>query len=233
MATIRNDAQMERRRLGGGIVVTSLILTGGWFSASQSFVTKQNGQLVHPSPYTWFFWLLVFGIGAGVYITASTTWEWLLPAKWRPVDHSTMYSLAMEDAVININMNKNKLVSVGVKPGIQLINGGPGVIQYKIESMNAQASGKTVDNPVFLTAGKRLLPGHRQTYFFPMILDVPITSPIMGTLEYVATYGPPSGTPRYRRTHKIGFALSGIDVASGTYGSHEYFDMQSETDEII
>ena len=65
----------EWRRAGAGVMAGTFVVGGTWVSASQTFVTSKQGQLVHPSPWGWL--LLVCGMGfiLGFYAWLSTYWN--------------------------------------------------------------------------------------------------------------------------------------------------------------
>jgi hypothetical protein len=62
----------EWRRNGAGVMAATFLVGGGWVSASQTFVTSKNGQLVHPSPYGWLLWVCAVGFAFGAYAWLTT-----------------------------------------------------------------------------------------------------------------------------------------------------------------
>jgi len=221
----------EWRRRAGGVMGVAVLVGGGYVSASQSFVSVgKNGTLVHPSPFGWLLLVcLLLGLGA-LYSYAVTYWEWLLPRRLRPVDHSTMYGLALAGCAGNAdlsNVNGQMIVQVGVV----FVNSAKSVISYRVEDLTAKIDDIEVDSSAFPTTGGRLLPGHARSYMSPH-LGVPIAERIAAEVSYEVTYGPIGGFPRYRRTHKITIILSDIALPDRR-GSNNWLELEEETDVII
>jgi hypothetical protein len=144
-----------------------------------------------------------------------------------------MYALAMENIAVSVGFDMNDLSKAGITIGVIFVNGGPSIIEYEVDHMQVEIGGLTITNPIFQTKGQRLLPGHKKSYSFPTIPGVPITPEVGGTMAYRVSYGPPSGRPRYLRTHKVSFALFGIDPAHQARGTSHYLDLEAESDEVI
>ena len=211
----------------------AVLVGGAWLSASQSFVTLRDGQLVHPDPWGLLLWACLIGGVFAFWVWLSTYWEWLLPRRMRVVDHSTMYTLAMENIATSVGFDMKDPSKVGITMGVLFVNGGPSIIEYEVDHMRVEIGGLTITNPIFQTKGQRLLPGHKKTYSFPTIPGVPIAPEVRGTMAYSVNYGPPSGSPRYLRTHKVSFVLSGIDPAHQALGTSHYLDLEAESDQVI
>jgi hypothetical protein len=48
-----------------------------------------------------------------------------------------------------------------------------------------------------------LLPGQGKWFGSPLVGPLPFGTVLNGTVDYSVTYGPPTGRPKYRRTHKL------------------------------
>lgn len=223
--------KQEWRRRAGGVLTAVALVLAGWFSASQSFVTESNGRLVHPSPYTWVFFVpLVIGLGA-LYLFVATYRPGLLPTRWVPVDHSTMYTLALVGSIGTVDPAPTRGLMI-VSAGPVFMNNGREVIAYKVELLTAKHGNVEVDNSRFPTSGGRLLPGHSRSYRSPGF-EIPIIDSVTIEIAYRVTYGPVSGFPRYLRTHKINVTLYDIDVAARHRGTSTWDELEEETDTII
>jgi hypothetical protein len=207
---------------------------GGWLSASQSFVTLgKDDQLVHPSPIGWP--LLVCGIAflLAAYAYVSTYWLWLLPARVRPVDHSAMYGLAMIGFSPTLAVPKDDPAAFILKLGVMFYNASPVVISYEVERMTVSIAGEEQDPGAaqWLTTGGRLLPGHGRAFNYHPLSVSPRSEEYVGEMYYRASYGPISGSPRYRKTHRFEFNLFGISPPE-TLGGNEWWDIESEQDVV-
>jgi hypothetical protein len=189
------DPYKERRRVAGAFVFVGALVLGGWVSASQSFVTLRSGQLVHPSPFGWLFGVCVALMVVGIYMWTSTYKEWLIPTKWRLVDHSLKYSLGFSKGTLQLGDTPTK-GAVAVQLVIAMVNGGPSVIDVHLESMDVVVNGKSMSNTHFLTRDLRILPNQEKQYFSAPVLNVFLGLKgvrLVAEVDYTVTYGPPGG----------------------------------------
>jgi|GEM_PF-4144622 len=206
----------------------------GWLSATQNFVTvSKTGILVHPSSWQWPFWVCVAGFLIGLYIVL-TTYHDKLPmfGRARPIDHSSMYSLAMDNFVCSI-AKEDDASTIAISPGICFVNGGPSIIEYEIEKFDVTINGQPAERGQPNSTGARLLPGHKKNYRHSAIRHTPISPPPTGTLSYQVVYGPSGGASRYRRKHAVNFSILKVDPASEPPALLDWEDREPETDAVI
>jgi hypothetical protein len=206
------------------------LVFAGWVSASQSFVTVgKHGYLVHPSPFGWLFVISLVILAGAAYAYLVTYLEWLLPSKWRPVDHSAMYTLALVQSAGTADLSSNPgQMNVGV--GLVFTNSGKSILSYRVEEMTAAVGAHRVDHSGFATTGGRLLPGHSRQYTSPLV-EVPVSSTVTAEVSYKVSYGPVSGFPRYLRTHRIAVTLFDMDLPEKR-GTNNWRELEEETDTI-
>lgn len=232
---ISSEWRKESRRLGGGMMAGSALAGLGWVSATQSFVTLDNGELAHPSFWQWPAWICVAGLVAGSYLWLATYLDALpMFGRERTVDHSSLYSLALKDMRVEVSPPDASGL-LGCRIGVLLLNGGPSIIEYTRESMDVTIAGVTNPNPSFITDSGRLLPKQEKLYRYPFITNIPDAPVIEAEVGYVFEYGPPSGHPRYRRHHRVRVTISTYSLTAGPTEPRlvDWMDLEPETDEIV
>jgi hypothetical protein len=117
-------------------------------------------------------------------------------------------------------------------------NGGSSVIQVHLNKLQVQVAGRTPINDIFVTRDFRLLPGHTKSFYTPVILGIP-EGEIAGEIKYEIIYGPPTGQPRYLRTHHVAITesqpITCVMVESQNFDKVvlNYTDIHEEEDEDI
>jgi hypothetical protein len=84
-------------------------------------------------------------------------------------------------------------------------NGGPKVIEAKIEQCRCKINGVDIAPTAAKVDLLRILPTHQRGFGSEIVLNVP-TDPIpIIEMKYSVIYGQPGNYPRYRRTHTLAF----------------------------
>jgi hypothetical protein len=77
--------------------------------------------------------------------------------------------------------------------------------------MDVTLAGIAPEDERYLTREIRILPRNTRSFGSPYIMRIPTGGLVWGEMSYSVIYGPPSGFPAYRRTHKI---LLGLAISS-------------------
>src|SRR5690242_10714237 len=91
---VSQEWRKEWRRNGAGLMTVAAVAGAGYVSACQTFVILNDGELTHPSWWTWPFCVCLALAAVGSYTFMASYHDRLpFPGRERPVDHSTKYGL--------------------------------------------------------------------------------------------------------------------------------------------
>jgi hypothetical protein len=208
-APVLPDWQSDCRRNGAGIVSLFLVALLAWITASQTFIVLNGNKLVHPSSFSWPFYICLAGIVAGGYVFAAADRKYLpiFGREFERPDHRMKYSLWFQDVAIQWNDFAAEPTTLYAQAGIWISNGGRDLpIVVEVEKLDIEMNGvRSTTNPEFPPL--RLLPNQRKRFLSDRLDNLPHGN-TSGIITYALKYGPVSGFPVYRRTHKVSFQLS-------------------------
>jgi hypothetical protein len=200
--------QRDCRRNGAAMASLFLVALLAWITASQTFIVLNGNKLVHPSSLSWPLYICLAGIVIGSYVFASADRRYLpIPGReFEKPDHRMKYSLWFQEVAIEWLDYSDEPDTLYAQVGIWISNGGhESPIVVEVEKLNVEMNG--IESPTsrsFLPL--RLLPNQRKRFLSDRLDNVPHGNN-SGTITYSMKYGPVSGFPVYRRTHKIRFQL--------------------------
>jgi hypothetical protein len=241
MAPPSREWRRDTRR-GGYATMTLAVLVGyTWVSASQQLVVLANGQIRHAA--SWWGWPLIASallLIAGAYVVLATYFDrWpILGREWTEVDHSTRYALWFQGLNFSWGLSNDKPGMIDCVMTMILSNGGDaGPIRAHFEKFLVELNGLKPTGTESGTRDLRLLPSETKTRYFRLglIQGLP-EGEMQGVLEYSISYGPPTGFPVYRRTHKIRFwqtfPITLDMVTTGDFGltTIQWADIEPEED---
>jgi hypothetical protein len=220
-------------------MTVAAVAAAGYISACQTFVVLSNGKLTHPSWWSWPTWIFLTLATAGFYTFLASYHDFLpFPGRERPVDHSTKYSLGLERVDINLMVWTDSSAEPGrydAQVVLVLINGTQDkYLRAYLESMSVSIAGITPQDEAWSTREVRILPRNSKSFRSPHIIRVPTGDNIRGELSYSIIYGPPSGFPAYRRTHRLAFNTRQIlNPGITDLGGVDWQDLEPEADEDL
>ena len=241
MAPPSREWRKDTRR-GGYATMTLAVLVGyTWISASQQVVVLANGQTRHAA--SWWGWPLVSSavlLLAGAYVVLATYFDrWpILGREWTEVDHSTRYALWFQGLDLSWSLPNDRPGMIDVIITMIVSNGGnAGSIRAHFEKFLVELNGLKPADTESGTRDLRLLPSETKTRFFRLGLMQGLSQGTMeGALEYSILYGPPTGFPMYRRTHKLNFwetfPITQDMIRTGNFGQAKilWADIEPEQD---
>jgi hypothetical protein len=202
------DWQRECRRNGAAIASLFLVALLAWITASQTFIVLNGNKLVHPSSLSWPLYVCIAGILVGAYVFAAADRRYLpiLGREFEKPDHSMKYSLWFQDVAIEWWTFSDKPDKVTAQIGIWISNGGrESPIVVEVERLDVEMNGvRSATSKGFIPL--RFLPNQRKRFLSDGLDDIPHGN-TSGTVDYSLRYGPVSGFPVYRRTHKVRFQM--------------------------
>ncbi len=236
---VSQDWRKEWRRNGGGLMTVAAAAAAAYISACQTFVVLSNGKLTHPSWWSWPFWVCLIIAGVGIYaFLASYHDELPFLGRERTVDHSTKYSLGLQ----GVNLTIRKWTDDSPEPerldariALVLVNGNNDrFLRAYLEKMDVEISGIKPESNDYSCREIRILPRNSRFFWSPFVMNIPVGDNVIGQVSYSIIYGPPSGFPAYRRTHKIVFRTHGILNREVTnLGGTDWQDLEAEADEDL
>jgi hypothetical protein len=200
----------ECTRNGAAIASLFIVALLSWVTASQTFVVLRGSKLVHPATLSWPLYVCLGGIAIGGYVFAGGHWKripMLGLREWEKPDHRMKYSLWFQDVSIEWHNLLDKPESLNAQVGVWISNGGQNSpIVVRLERMDIEVNNVrwTANGDGYLPL--RLLPNQRKRFFSARIDNIP-HGVVIGTITYSLRYGPVSGFPEYRRTHRVRFQL--------------------------
>jgi hypothetical protein len=203
-----------------------------WLVTVHTPIPLGNGKLVHLSYLGWPLAFFAVGAGIGFYIFLAATQRWM-PIYGRRYDESSKYALTFNGMAIQWELSPD-FARLGARVALRLGNGGSTPIQVYIERLGVtiNAIAATLDTPA--TRRLRLLPNQIRECRAPTLRDIPFGN-VQGTMSYAISYGPVSGAPVYRRTHKIYFTVDEpitlAGIRAGVTGTNDWTDLDEEKDE--
>ena len=200
--------QKDCRRNGAAIVSLFLVALLAWITASQTFIVLNGNKLVHPSSLSWPLYLCIAGVLLGGYVFAASGQSWLpIPGReYEKPDHRMKYSLWFQEVVVEWNTSSREPYKINALAGIGISNGGNDTpIIVEVERLDVQLNGVTPTTSKYFFQ-LRLLPNQRKDLLSDLIDDIPRGN-ASGEIAYSLRYGPVSGFPVYRRTHKVRFQI--------------------------
>lgn len=236
---VSQEWRREWRRNGAGLMTVATVAAAGYVSACQTFVVLKDGKLTHPSWWSWPFWVCLLLAAGGFYtFLASYHDRFPFPGRERPIDHSTKYSLGLQSVSLGIRIWSMESPEPGrydVQVVLDLVNGTQDkFIRAYLENMSVTVAGIAPEFDIYSTREIRILPRNIRGFRSPYIMKVPMGDNIRGELSYTIIYGPPSGFPAYRRTHKLIFNTRQIlNPGITDLGGVDWQDIEPETDEDL
>lgn len=227
--------QRDCRRNGAAIVSLFLVALLAWITASQTFIVLNGNKLVHPSSLSWPLYICIAGILVGAYVFAAADRKYLpIPGReFEKPDHRMKYSLWFQEVTIEWHDFSEEPDKLYAQVGIWISNGGrESPIVVEVERLDVEMNGvKASTSKNFLPL--RLLPNQRKRFMSDRLDDVPHGN-TSGIVTYWLKYGPVSGFPIYRRTHKVSYQLRmpitpGLIRSGGTPGL-TWTELEPETD---
>lgn len=194
----------DRRRNGAGIVSLFLVAMLGWITVSQTFIVLANNRLVHPSSLSWPLYLCLAGIAGGCYVFLAADRKWMpFPGReYESPDHSTRYTLWFAEPTIEWRTFSAEPHNIHAQVGILIKNGGTvlPIVTY-LEKLDVKLNdvGSVMEN---YALPLRLLPDQIKRFISDGFGPIPHGN-TTGEISYTIRYGPVSGFPVYRRTHKV------------------------------
>lgn len=225
---VSSEWRKEWRRYGGAVMTVAFLAGAGWVSATQSFVTVANGNLVHPSIWQWPLWLCIAGAVIGLYIVLTTYHDQLpMFGRERAPDHETKYSLGFSGIEL---LFSDEPTGLAARAALIFTNGCRSTIEAHLEDLVAQVGAKKTESS-FTSRDIRILPFNTKAFRTPWVTGLAWDEPVLGEVTYIVTYGPPSGSPRFQRSHKIGFrTLAAISKGSTAGIRIDWWDVTPEVD---
>lgn len=223
------------RRNGAAIISLFLIALLAWITASQTFIVLSGSKLVHPSSLGWPLYICIAGALLGSYIFAAADRKWMpIPGReYEKPDHSLKYSLWFKDIAIEWLTYSDEPDKIYALVGIWISNGGRNSpIVVEVEKLDVVLNGVTpTSSGNYIPL--RFLPDQTKRFLSSRLDHIPHGN-AAGEISYSLKYGPVSGFPVYRRTHKISFQLrTPIDpavVKSGGASSWLWTELEPELD---
>jgi hypothetical protein len=196
------------KRNASGVMAASFTAGFAWIVASHTFIVLNNGRLIHPSTLGWPLYICIVIFAIGTYMYLSSEYE-QLPLPWRkyaPVDHSAKDSLWFEKIEIKGSAPYGgDSDRFAMAAGPRLGNAGSSTLLVKIEKLSVSVGEKSATSDPDITFP--LPPGRSQGVQSVPVDQIP-SGAGNGEICYSVTYGPVSGYPVYRLTHKLSFNFS-------------------------
>ena len=209
----------EWRRLGGAIIGGAAVVAAGWFSASQTFITSQNGQLIHPSPWNWFLLVCLAALLLGLYIFVATYVDGLplfgranaIDRDLQVVKNQYKYSLRFKGITFELAANppvpSSPLTDLVI--GFEIENVGSHRIEFSIQRYE-MTLGPTVTNHPIDSSPRRMEPSRSFTILTGRF-NVPLNTvyPVNVFIEYWIDYGPLESKLQFEHHYKAQVVLPG------------------------
>ncbi len=236
---VSREWRNEWRRNGAGLMTVATVAGAGYVSACQTFIVLSDGKLTHPSWWSWPFWLCLALAVTGFYAFLASYHDRLpFPGRERIVDHSTKYSLGLQNVHINLRIWTNESPEPGrndAQTALEFVNGTQDkFLRAYLEDMNVTIAGIPPELNAYSSREIRILPRNSRLFRSPYVMRIPTGDNIRGEISYSIVYGPPSGFPAYRRTHKLGFNTRQIlNPGIIDLGGVNWYDIEAEADEDL
>ncbi len=227
--------QRDWRRFGAGVMGGALVLGVGWFNVSRTFISAgPNGTLVHPSPLTLVFWLLLAGAALGLWIYLSTyidlPWFGKLAAKELDRvqrDESIEYALTctgFHDFDVQVWGKKGfRLINLQA----EIYNGSGEVIEYEFLDDSVTFESYQNEAAVIGLKKSRILPNRSFSYMLPVV-HVPLDreqfaggDEYSGEIEFRIKYRHIKGSRTRLSHYKVTYSITVRD--DGAINLYWYF----------
>ena len=236
---VSQEWRREWRRNGGGLMTVATAAAAAYISACQTFIVLSNGRLTHPSWWSWPFWICLVIAAIGIYaFLASYHDELPFPGRERTVDHSSKYSLGLQTVGLTVRRWTDDSPEPGradARISLMFVNGNNDrFLRAYLEKMDVTIAGIALESNDYSCREIRILPRNSRLFWSPFIMNIPIGDNVKGQVSYSIIYGPPSGFPAHRRTHRIEFTSHGIltrEIAD--IGGIDWQDLEAEADEDL